>query len=62
MKKNRLIAVAIVAVLALLPFQTGFINFSVESELLQVFSMTLVILGSVVAILLYNKDTGESQH
>ncbi|MCB9360195.1 MAG: hypothetical protein H6587_01550 [Flavobacteriales bacterium] len=62
MKKNRLIAVAIVVVLALLPFQPAYMNLSVEGELLQVFMMTVVILGSIVAILMYNKDTGESQH
>lgn len=62
MKKNRLIAIAIIVVLALLPFQTGFMNFTVESELLQVFSMAIVIIGSIVAIYMYNKDTGESHH
>jgi hypothetical protein len=62
MKKNRLIAVAIVVVLALLPFQPAYMNLSVEGELLQVLMMTVVIIGSVVAILMYNKDTGESHH
>jgi hypothetical protein len=62
MKKNRLIAVAIVVVLALLPFQPAYMNLSVEGELLQVFMMTVVIVGSVIAILMYNKDTGENHH
>lgn len=62
MKKNRLIAVAIVVVLALLPFQPAYMNLSVEGELLQVFMMTIVIIGSIVAILMYNKDTGENHH
>ena len=62
MKKNRLIAVAITLILALIPFQPAYMNLSVESELLQVFSMALVIIGSIVAVLLYNKDTGESHH
>ncbi len=62
MKKNRLIAVAIVVVLALLPFQPAYMNLSVENELLQVFMMSVVIIGSVIAIYMYNKDTGESHH
>ena len=62
MKKNRLIAIAIVVVLALLPFQPAFMNLSVEGELLQVFMMAVVIIGAVVAILMYNKDTGETHH
>lgn len=62
MSKNKLIAVAIVVVLILLPFQSAYIYFSQESEVLQVLSMAVVIIGSVIAILMYNKDTGNSHH
>ena len=61
MKKNRLIAVAIVVAL-LLPFQLAYMNLSVDGELLQAFMMSVVIIGAVVAIIMYNKATGESHH
>lgn len=62
MKKNKLIALAIVAFLILVPFQYGYIHFSQESELVQVLSMAVVILGSIYAIFLFNKDTGDAHH
>ena len=60
MSKNKLIALGILAVLAITFFQSGFIGFTVESQFLQVISMAIVIVGSVVAIFLFNK--GESSH
>jgi len=62
MSKNKLIAVAIVIILIVLPFQSAYIYFSEESQVLQVLSMAVVIIGSIIAILMYNKDTGESHH
>jgi hypothetical protein len=60
MNKNKLIALAILVVLLIYPFQEAFISFTVESQLLQSLMMALVIIGSIVAILLFNK--GESSH
>lgn len=60
MAKNKLIALGILAVLVVTFFQWAFIDFSVESQLLQVISMAIVIIGAVVAIMLFNK--GESSH
>lgn len=63
MSKNKLIALAILVVLVALPFQTAFISFSVESQLLQVLTMALTIIGSIVAIILFNKKgEGEGSH
>lgn len=59
MSKNKLIALAILVVLIALPFQTSYISFSVESQLMQVLTMAVVIIGSVVAIVLFNKKSGE---
>jgi hypothetical protein len=60
MNKNKLIALGIIFVLIFTAFQTAYIDFSVESQLLQVLSMAAVIIGAVVAIIMFNK--GESSH
>ncbi|MGE0561756.1 MAG: hypothetical protein AB7O47_08065 [Flavobacteriales bacterium] len=60
MNKKKLIAVAIVAFLLLVPFQAAYISFDTSSQLLQVLSMTLVIIGAVYAVFLYNKGAEES--
>ncbi len=62
MKKNKLIALGIVAFLILVPFQWAYLNISKENQLIQVFCMVTVILGSIVAIFMFNKNTGESSH
>ena len=58
MSKNKLIAIAIILFLIFVPFQWAYIDFSVESQLVQVLTMAVVIIGSVVAILMFNKKTG----
>ena len=60
MSKNKLIALAIIAFLIFVPFQWAFIDFSVESQLVQALTMAVTIIGMVVAILMFNK--GESAH
>ncbi len=62
MNKNKLIALAIVLFLILVPFQWAYIDFTVESQLSQVITMTIVIIGSIVAILMFNKKTGNDSH
>lgn len=60
MAKSKLIALGIIAVISFTFFQWGFIDFSLETQLLQAISMAIVIIGSVVAVILFNK--GESSH
>lgn len=60
MNKNKLIALGILAVIVFTAFQWAYIDFTVESQLGQALSMAVVIIGSVVAILMFNK--GESSH
>jgi cytochrome bd-type quinol oxidase subunit 2 len=63
MPKNKLIALAIILVLIFLPFQTAFVDFSVETQLLQVLTMAVVVIGSIIAIILFNrKEEGSSHH
>ncbi len=60
MNKSKLIALGILLVLIFTAFQTAYISFSVESQLLQALSMAVVIIGAVIAIVMFNK--GESSH
>ena len=60
MNKNKLIALGILVVIVFTFFQWSYIDFTVESQLLQALSMAVVIIGSIVAIMLFNK--GESSH
>ncbi len=60
MAKSKLIALGILAVIAFTFFQWAFIEFSVQTQLLQALSMAVTIIGSVVAVFLFNK--GESSH
>ena len=60
MAKSKLIALGILAVITFTVFQWAFIDFSVETQFLQALSMAAVIIGSVIAVVLFNK--GESSH
>ncbi|MBL4593592.1 MAG: hypothetical protein JKX68_07240 [Flavobacteriales bacterium] len=60
MSKNKMIALAIIAFLILVPFQFSYLSFSVETQLVQALTMAVVIIGSIIAILMFNK--GESSH
>lgn len=62
MSKNKIIALAIIAFLILVPFHFAYIDFSIESQFLQSIMMTLVIIGAIIAIVLFNKDTEKSSH
>ncbi len=62
MSKNKLIAIATIAVLIFLPFQWAYVDFSTETQLIQVLCMAVVVIGSVVAILIFNKKTGGESH
>lgn len=60
MNKNKLIALAIILFLVFVPFQWAYIDFSVGSQLAQVLCMAVVIIGAVIAVLMFNKKTGDS--
>jgi len=60
MAKSKLIALGIIALIVIVPFQLGYITFTVESQLVQALSMAIVIIGLVIAIMMFNK--GESTH
>lgn len=62
MAKNKLIAIAIILFLIFVPFQWAFIDFSVESQVSQVLTMALCIIGSIIAILMFNKKTDSDSH
>ncbi len=62
MNKKKLIAIAIIAFLVILPFQPAYISFSQDNEVLQALSMAVVIIGSIIAILMFNKGAEESNH
>ncbi len=60
MAKSKLIALGILTVIVFTFFQWAFIDFSVESQLLQALSMAVTVIGSIVSVFLFNK--GESAH
>ena len=60
MAKSKLIALGILVVITFTFFQWAFIDFSVETQLTQALSMAVVIIGSIVAVFMFNK--GESSH
>ena len=62
MKKNKIIALAIIAFLILVPCQWAYFDITVESQFIQAIAMAIVIIGAVIAIFMFNKDTGESSH
>ena len=62
MNKKKLIALAIVVVLILLPFRTTYITLSMDSHFLQAISMAVLIIGAIVAIMMYNQGSEEDAH
>ena len=62
MKKNKIVALAIIAFLILVPFQWAYFDITVKSQLVQAITMAIVIIGAVVAILIFNKKSDETTH
>lgn len=60
MKKNKIIALAIIAFLFTFPFHYGYLNMEGNGGIVQALSMAVLIIGTVVAILMFNKDTGDA--
>ncbi len=59
MSKNKIISIVIILFLIFVPFQFAYVDFTVESQLTQVLTMAMVLIGSVVAILMFNKKSGD---
>lgn len=59
MAKNKMIAVLILVGLIIYPFQVAFMNIEGNGGIGQAIAMTVVIVGAVIAIFLFNKETEE---
>ena len=62
MSKNKLIATAIILFLFIVPFYWGYLSLEGDGGIVSALSMGLIIIVSVIAVLIFNKDTGESHH
>jgi len=62
MKKNKLIALAIIAFLFTAPFHYAYIAIEKDGGIVQALSMTLIIIGAIIAIVLFNSDSEEAHH
>jgi hypothetical protein len=60
MKKNKLIAIAIILVLFTAPFHYAYLSIEGNGGIVQALCMGLIIIGSVAAILIFNKETSEA--
>jgi len=60
MTKNKWIAVAIIAFLFILPFHYAYIKIEGHGGIVQALSMTVIIIAAIVAIIIFNKGTGEA--
>ena len=60
MSKNKWIAVAIIAVLFTVPFHLAYLKIEGHGGIVQALAMSVVIIAAIVAIIIFNKDTGEA--
>ena len=60
MSKNKLIAVAIILILFTVPFHYAYLSIEGDGGIVQALFMGFTIIAAVVAILIFNKDTGEA--
>lgn len=61
MKKNKLIALAIIAFMFTIPFHYAYIAIEKEGGIVQALSMAFLIIGVVIAIALFNEEP-ETHH
>lgn len=61
MKKNKLIALAIIAFMFTIPFHYAYLSIEKTGGIVQALSMTFLIIGVVVAIVLFNEEP-ETHH
>lgn len=62
MKKNKLIALIIIAVMFTLPFHYTYIDIQGRGGIVQALSMTVMIIGTIVAIFMFNNSSEEAHH
>ena len=60
MSKNKLIAIAIIIFLFTFPFYYGYLHIEGNGGIVQALAMSVVIIGAVAAIIIFNKDTGDA--
>ena len=62
MKKNKIVALAIIAFLILVPFQWAYFDITIKTQFSQAIAMAVVIIGAIIAILIFNKKSNEASH
>ena len=62
MKKNRLMGFIIIAVMFTLPFHYTYIDIEGYGGIGQALSMTVMIIGTVVGIIMVNNSSEEAHH
>ncbi len=62
MSKNKLISLGIIVFLFAVPFNWAYNTIEGTGGIVQALCMAFIIIASLVAILMFNKDTGESHH
>lgn len=60
MSKNKIIGAVIILVLFTVPFHYAYLSIEGNGGIVQALFMGLVIIAAVVAIIIFNKDTGEA--
>jgi hypothetical protein len=62
MNKNKIIATAVILFLFLVPFHWGYLTLENEGGIVSALCMGFIIITAVIAIMVFNKNTGESHH
>ena len=62
MSKNKIIATAIILFLFIVPFHFGYMEIEGNGGIVQALSMGFIIITAVIAVIIFNKDTGEAHH
>jgi hypothetical protein len=62
MNKNKIIATAVILFLFLIPFKWGYLSLENEGGIVSALCMGFIIIAAVVAVIFFNKNTGESHN
>jgi hypothetical protein len=60
MTKNKMIGATIILFLFAVPFNWGYLGIEGTGGIVQALCMGFIIIAAVVAIVIFNKDTGEA--
>lgn len=60
MSKNKMIAVGIIIFLFAVPFHWAYMDIQGDGGFVQALAMTVIIIASIVAIIMFNKKTEET--